>query len=230
MSGALTVLRRDGFRKVYDLTERVIENAHRNDVPSTEETVDWCCNAALDRLGFATSGELAKFWRHVTMAEAKAWCDQQLRGGNIIEMTIEQADAKSKKVFARPDILDDPAQNAEPSGRVRVLSPFDPALRDRARAQRLFGFDYTIEIFVPEAKRKYGYYVFPILEGTRLIGRVDMKADRDRDTLCVRALWPEPKVRWGKARTRAFEAEVDRLTRLANVSGTEWAADWLRPN
>ena len=68
-------------------------------------------------------------------------------------------------------------------GRIRVLSPFDPMLRDRNRAERLFGFHYRIEVFVPEPKRTYGYYVFPLLEGHRLIGRIDMKAQRDRGLL-----------------------------------------------
>ena len=101
-------------------------------------------------------------------------------------------------------------------------------MRDRKRAKRLFGFDYTIEIFVPEAKRQYGYYVFPLLQGDRIVGRVDMKAHRDRDTLNVRALWPEPKVRWGKGRVAAFEAELDRVSRLAGVKQISFEDGWLR--
>ena len=228
MTGALTVVRRDGFRKVYDLTERVIENSRRNDVPSEGETIDWCCNAALDRLGFASSGELAKFWRHCTTAETKNWCSSALARGDIIELTLDHADGSTRSGFARPDILEDAALETPAFGRLRVLSPFDPALRDRTRAKKLFGFDYTIEIFVPEAKRQYGYYVFPILEGEKLVGRVDMKAFRDKDVLHVRALWPEPKVRWGKARVRAFESEVQRLVRLAGVSKATWEPSWLR--
>ena len=227
-SGALTVVGRDGFRKRYDLTERVIDTAMSNDVPGEAETIDWCCNAALDRLGFATSGELAAFWRHCTTAETKAWCEQALARGDVIAAEVEQTDGKARKVFLRPDTLEDAALNTPACSRLRVLSPFDPALRDRKRAKALFGFDYTIEIFVPEAKRQYGYYVFPILEGERLVGRVDMKAFRDRDVLHVKALWPEPGVRWGKARCRAFEGEVDRLTRLAGVSAVTWEDDWLR--
>ena len=116
----------------------------------------------------------------------------------------------------------------EPTGRLRVLSPFDPMLRDRNRAQRLFGFHYRIEIFVPAARRVYGYYVFPLLEGARLVGRVDMKADRKSDILQVAALWPETGIRWGKARQARLEAELTRVARLAGVSDIQFKAGWLR--
>ncbi len=227
-SGALTVVGREGFQKRYDLTERVLEEAHRGDAPDHEETIDWCCNAGLDRLGFATSGELSAFWRHVTTQESREWCLRALARGEIEEIEVEQVGGKLRKCFARPGVTGDAALDLAPTARLRVLSPFDPALRDRNRARRLLGFDYTIEIFVPEPKRQYGYYVFPVLEGDRIVGRVDMKAHRDRDVLHVRALWPEPGVRWGKARARAFEAEAWRLTRLARVSEVTWADDWLR--
>ena len=104
---------------------------------------------------------------------------------------MEGADGSRRQSFARPDVLASAAEAPEPPARLRVLSPFDPALRDRDRAERLFGFFYRIEVFVPEAKRRYGYYVFPLLEGARIVGRIDMKARRDAAVLQVRALWPE---------------------------------------
>ncbi|WP_299408433.1 crosslink repair DNA glycosylase YcaQ family protein [uncultured Roseobacter sp.] len=230
-SGALCVVGRDGFRKRYDLTERVIDDAlcqPRQEPEHTAATIDWCCSGALDRLGFATPTELAAFWDHITIAEAKDWCAGELAAGRLQPVEIECVGGALRPCFARPDIASDPALTLEPTPRLRVLSPFDPALRDRKRAERLFGFDYRIEIFVPEAKRRYGYYVFPILEGDRLVGRVDMKAFRDRDTLHVRALWPEAKVRWGKGRVAAFEAELARIVRLADVSKLSFEDGWLR--
>ncbi|MCV3271372.1 winged helix-turn-helix domain-containing protein [Roseobacter sinensis] len=228
-SGVLCVVGRDGFRKRYDLTERVIDETlcHPLDPEEHAEIVDWCCAGALERLGFATPTEIAAFWDHVTLEEAKAWCAGAVAKGDLQPIAVLSAAGKPQSCYARPGILADPALTTEPTSRLRVLSPFDPALRDRKRAERLFGFDYRIEIFVPEAKRKYGYYVFPILEGDRLVGRVDMKAFRDRDVLEVRALWPEPKVRWGKGRHAAFEAELARLTRLAGVGSVAFCDDWL---
>jgi uncharacterized protein YcaQ len=226
MSGALTVVRRENFRKIYDLTERVIEESYRHNIPSEAETINWCCHAALDRLGFASPGEIAKFWAHVTMAEAKAWTKLGLKTGALQEILITGADGRQFKRLARPELFENlPGQ--EPPARMRVLSPFDPMLRDRARAKALFGFDYTIEIFVPEPKRKYGYYVFPLLQKDRLVGRVDMKAQRDKDCLHIRALWVEPGIRWSPAKTRAFEAEATRVAKLAGVTQITWEPDWI---
>jgi uncharacterized protein YcaQ len=106
----------------------------------------------------------------------------------------------------------------KPTSRLRILSPFDPALRDRKRAERLFGFHYRIEIFVPEAKREYGYYVFPMLEGDKLVGRIDMKALRAQDILNVTGLWWEQGVRATPARLDKLRGELDRMARFAGVS------------
>ncbi|WP_299600055.1 crosslink repair DNA glycosylase YcaQ family protein [uncultured Tateyamaria sp.] len=227
-SGALQVVKREGFQKYYDLTERVLDTRTIGNAPDTEETVDWCCREALDRLGFATHGELAAFWDHISPAEAKDWCISALASGRIIEVHVTGVDGSTRPAYAWPTLPDDPSLEQVPTSRLRVLSPFDPALRDRKRAERLFGFAYRIEIFVPEPKRTYGYYVFPLMEGDRIVGRVDMKAHRADDVLRVRALWPERKVRWGKGRQAAFEAELDRVIKLAGVSQIAFDDGWLR--
>lgn len=230
-SGALCVVGRDGFKKRYDLTERVIEEALCEAPHPPEDiaqTIDWCCSGAMDRLGFATPTELAAFWAHVSITEAKAWCTEALAQRRLRPVAITGHNGALREALCWQDTLSSAALEGEACSRLRVLSPFDPALRDRQRAERLFGFDYRIEVFVPEAQRKYGYYVFPILEGDRIVGRVDMKAFRDQDVLRVRALWPEVGVRWGKGRIAAFESDLSRLTRLASVSRYEFEDCWLR--
>ncbi|WP_127901371.1 winged helix-turn-helix domain-containing protein [Solirhodobacter olei] len=225
-TGALAVARREGFRKVYDLTERVIPEPHLTHRPEAEHTIDWACNAAIDRLGFATSGEIAAFFATVSPEEAKRWCARELACGALIEVDVEGADGARRRSFARPSLPGEDA--AEPTGRLRILSPFDPALRDRNRAERLFGFHYRIEVFVPEPKRKYGYYVFPVIEGDRITGRIDAKADRQAGALAVRAFWPERGVKMGAGRIRRLEVELDRLARFSGCDRVDLAPDWLR--
>ena len=221
----MAVCHRSGFRKFYDLTENVIPPEQLNARMDTPKIIDWACKAALDRLGFATSGEIAAFWDLISPSEAKMWCANALATGNIVEIEID-AVGKPIRCFARPDILD--ARPVKAPGQVRILSPFDPMLRDRKRAQRLFNFDYRIEVFVPEAKRKYGYYVFPVMEGDRIIGRLDAKCDRKGDSLQVRAFWPEKGVRLGADRLKRLTSAIERTARLGKVSAIKMDPDWIR--
>lgn len=227
-SGALTVTRRDSFRKVYDLTENVIPAELRDITPDEADTTAWLCREALHRLGFATPGEMAAFWDTLRPAEAKTWCDTALARGEIVPVEIIGHDGTPRKSVAFPDVLEQAEAAPEAPARIRILSPFDPALRDRKRAERLFGFYYRIEIFVPAAKRQYGYYVFPVLEGDRLIGRIDMSTDKANDRLHVTAFWPENGVRWGAGRANRLEAELTRMARFVDMSQVSWAQDWLR--
>jgi len=227
-TGQLQITRRDGFQKVYDLTERVIPQEHRLPCPPVDAVVDWACSSALDRLGFATPGEICAYWNAVTPQEARDWCKAELAAGRVMEIAVESGDGSRRHSLARPDVAARAADAPAPPGRLRVLSPFDPALRDRARAERLFGFHYRIEVFVPEAQRRYGYYVFPLLEGAGLVGRIDMKARRDAGVLQVRALWPETGVRFGAGRLARLEVELDRMARFAGCDRVGFDDGWLR--
>ena len=227
-TGKLAIARRDGFQKVYDLAERVIPAAHHGPAPHSDAMIDWACGAALDRLGFADPTQLRAYWWLITPAEAKDWAATALQQGRVTEVDVMGAAGQMRRALARPDVIQAASRARDPVGRLRILSPFDPALRDRDRAEFLFGFAYRIEVFVPEAKRKYGYYVFPVLEGDRLIGRIDVKAFRDAGTLRVKAFWPEPGVRMGAGRQARLEAELDRLARFADCDRVEFMSGWLR--
>ena len=224
-TGRLAITRRDGFAKIYDLTERVIPEAHRMPVPE-EEVSDWACRSALQHLGFGTPGEIKAYWNAISPEAAKQWCRDASARGEIIEAEVEGALGQRRKVFVFPETLDEVPP--EPTPRLRILSPFDPALRDRDRAEFLFGFFYRIEVFVPEPKRLYGYYVFPVLEGDRLVGRIDVKAFRDAGALRVKAFWPEAGVKLTKARQAKLEAELDRLAAFAGCDRVEFLDGWER--
>lgn len=200
------------FQKVYDLAERVIPGEHHESEVEHTQFVDWPA-------GRRSPGWVLHPWRNrrlfdlVTPQEARDWVKSHR--DELCEVSLLASDGgAARPSYAFADFSADVANLPEPSSRVRVLSPFDPLLRDRNRTERLFGFYYRIEVFVPEPKRQYGYYVFPLLEGDRLIGRIDMKADRKRSTLDVRRLWLEPGVRASAGRLEKLDAELSRLAKF----------------
>lgn len=227
-TGELAITRREGFQKVYDLTGRVVPQVHRETMVEHDAFVDCACRQALMRLGFATRGEIAAFWALLTPGEAEQWL--AANRSELETVRVETADGgKPRAAFSLPGTVEAARNAPEPPDRVRILSPFDPLMRDRARMERLFGFSYRIEIFVPQARRRYGYYVYPVLRGDVAIGRIDVKAEREKDMLAVRAFWLEPGVRASKVLVSKLEAELERLRRFAAVGRVEFADGWLRP-
>ncbi len=217
-TGELAVLERDGFEKIYDLAERSIPADLREARPSRSETIEWACSTAIERLGAATPKVLSDFWGHATIAEARKWIEREKKKGRLIDVTLEGAPGKRGfATVARPDIESHLDEMPVSTSRLRVLSPFDPVLRDRARVERIFGFDYRIEIYVPGHKRKFGYYVFPLLEGSRFAGRIDMKAERGKDRLVVKGVWLEPRLSLSKARRIKLDNELARQAKLGDV-------------
>ena len=217
-TGALAIARRDGFEKIYDLAERVIPAESFAARPSKAATVEWACRSALERLGFASLREIANFWALVPFEEVAAWAARNAR--RLVPVRVEGADGAHTAALALPGIEAERDTAPEPPAIMRAISPFDPAIRDRRRLKRLFGFDYTIEIFVPEAKRKFGYYVYPLLDGARLVGRVDAKADRAANALAVRKVWTEAGIVQDaafKARRGAALADLARIGAVARV-------------
>lgn len=214
-AGDLATCHRKNFVKFYDLGERVFP-AH--DPAPDAEAVDWLCKGALDRLGFGTTGEIGRFWDAMSSKEARQWCDS----ASLVPVEIETATGESYKALAPADIEARLEVQPSPTSRLRILNPFDPAIRDRARLERLFGFDYRNEMFVPKAQRRWGYYVYPLLEKDRFAGRIELKADRKSGLLSVIGFWPEPGVRWGDVRHAKLDAELTRFGRFAGLTATKW--------
>lgn len=221
-TGDICIGAREGFQKVYQPIEQGIPQECFEARVNHEDFVDWACRSALERLGFGTASDISRYWDLVTIAEAREWALAQ--GDNSITQVLVKGwkNKKDAELFARPDIglLVDDLQDTPK--RIRALSPFDPVIRDRKRLEWLFGFEYRIEIYVPEAKRRWGYYVFPLLEGDRLIGRIDMKANRKLDQLEVKKLWLEPGMKLSDARRTRLDAELVRQARLASVTDVVW--------
>jgi len=219
-AGELATAHREKFIKYYDLAERVVPAAHREVEHSDEHQMDWLCKAALDRLGFGTLGEIQRFWAALDAREVKSWADKA--ADHCVPVELETVNGDWVSMVASPDIEMLLAETSAPTSRLRILNPFDPAVRDRTRLARLFGFDYRIEIFVPAAKRRWGYYVYPLLERDKFIGRIELKADRNAGVLKVIQIWPEQGIKWTSRRADKLDAELGRLARLIGAESIEW--------
>ncbi len=223
-AGELATAHREKFVKFYDLGERVFSGGCDSGKPEAAQ-IDALHARAMQHLGIATPSELMKFWGATSPAEVKAWTGRV----DLRPVEVEAADGRIYTAHALPDIADRIAAAPEPGARVRLVNPFDPAVRERDRLERLFGFAYRNEMFVPKAQRVYGYYVYPLLEGLRFVGRVELKADRKAGEMRVAGYWPEPGLRPSRARAGRIDAELDRFRRFAGLERTTWDEACPRP-
>ncbi|MBL4853558.1 MAG: YcaQ family DNA glycosylase [Robiginitomaculum sp.] len=219
-TGQLCTSHRENFKKFYDLPERVIPDDVRCQDISSKDQLNWLCREALSRLVFATPAEIGRFWGASNAQEVGAWVKGQ--GAKLQSVEIECADGRWTKALALSDVEQRLRTARQPTSRLRILNPFDPLIRDRTRLLRLFGLDYKIEIFIPAAKRKWGYYVYPLLEGSRFVGRIEVRAARKQNQLQVLQFWPEPCTMWTANRAEKLDAELKRLSRLAGVEQVVW--------
>lgn len=212
LQGRVMISGRRNFNKIYDLTERVFPEHMKERSPGPRAHREWACRAAIEKLGVASPGEIAHFWKTIGPTDATAWCKEAVKKGTVLAVEVEdEADGKRRPAFAVADWEARVARAPAPPGQLRLLSPFDPVIRDRRRLERRFGFDYRFEAFVPAAKRRYGYYVLPILDGDRFVGRIDPKFHRDREMLEVRSVHWEQGIRPNQERRRALDAAVAAL-------------------
>jgi len=214
-AGKLTTSHREGFTKFYDLMEKVIPDEVRLIQKPHVEQIGWLCDAALSRLAFASAGDIQRFWEAVSQQEVKDWIEQS--SAQLVPVEIEGHDGSWQSAWAHANIEEKLNGLTEPGKRIRILNPFDPVIRDRKRLERLFGFFYRIEIFVPEAKRRWGYYVYPLLEGDRFIGRMEIFADRKSKRLTVGKIWMEENVKLSAGKLSRLKAELGRFSRLASL-------------
>lgn len=221
--GDLATAHRRNFVKYYDLSERIIPDGVRAELRNDDEQLDWLCRGALERLAFATEGNIQRFWDAADLTEVKDWA--AARKKSLVPVEIETADGGSFEAFAPQDIETRLKDACPPTSRLRILNPFDPVIRDRDRLCRLFGFDYRLEIFTPAAKRQFGYYVYPLLEGDRFVGRIEVRGDRKKKTLTVDNLWLEPRTRFGADRRKKLDGELERLGRFIGAERIIWSSD-----
>jgi uncharacterized protein len=199
--GALAVAeRRAGFVRAYDLSDRVVPAAHHVREVGREEAERELLRRAARAHGIAAAADLADYYR-MPIRESRPRLRELVEAGELVETRVEG--------WKEPAYLHRDARQA-PVAASALLSPFDPVVWYRPRALRVFGFDYRVEIFVPRAQRRYGFYVLPFLLGDRLSARVDLKADRQRRRLQVLGAWLEPRTHPGPV-AQALAAELRQI-------------------
>jgi len=208
-SGTLTTAKRRGsFERVYDLTERILREASA--VPAVEESraQQELLRIAAHAYGIATESDLRDYFR-LDVADAKRGVAALVAEGALVPVGVDG--------WKQPAFLDAAYRLPRRIATSAFLSPFDPLVWNRARARRLFDFDYRLEIYTPSHRRVHGYYVLPYLIDEKLVARVDAKADRANGVLRIHALHYEASV----DRAAVFERVRGDATRLAAWLGLE---------
>lgn len=207
-AGRVCAARRINFERLYDLPERVLpREVLETPTPSQEEAQRQLVLIAAKRLGVATEADLGDYFR-LPRAESKARVAELAEDGGLVSVRVEGWRVPGYLSTERPAGL------RRAAAARALLTPFDSLVWARERTERLFGFRYRIEIYVPAPKRVHGYYVLPFLLGDRLVARVDLKSDRQAGVLRVRGAFAEPH-----AETTRVAAELADELRLLS--------DWL---
>lgn len=225
-TGLLAIAKRRGFERIYDIAERVIPKPVREArVPPRETAMKQLILLSAKAQGVGTAEDLRTYfyidgWSDRGGAVPWRWTRQRGRSKPIAPRLFAELVEEGRLVATQVEGWKEPAYML-PGTKVprRVdasafVTPFDSLVWDRARLKRLFGMEYTIEIYTPMAQRKYGYYVFPFVLGDKIVARCDLKADRERRVLMVRSAHLEP----GHDAQRAVPAMGRELERMR---------DWL---
>lgn len=207
LAGLVTTHSRRGFERLYDLPERVIPAAVALPDPGEAEGQRRLLSAAARALGVATAGDLRTYWR-IGPADAAARIAELVEAGALQTARVEG--------WAQPAYLPADVSRAPRPKAAALVSPFDPLLWERDRAERLLGIRYRIEIYTPAHKREHGYYVLPFLMGERVAARLDLKADRAGRRLVVAAAHLEAGAPPGPT-AEAVRAELAELARWLSL-------------
>lgn len=228
--GIAAVAGRDGIFRVWDLAERWLPEWTPREVIRERAATRRSVEIALRALGVATPQQIKAHFTRGRYWHLDEVLAELVRKGRVVPVRIsDDGHAWRGDWYAPAEI--EAISRAPWEPRTTLLSPFDNLICDRARTKRIFGFDYTMEIYVPKSKRRYGYYVLPILHGDALAGRIDPAMDRKTGTLRIEGAWIEP----GRDGTELAQAAGDAIKELArfldasSISvGRKVPASWRR--
>lgn len=210
--GDLSIAGRQGFQRLYDLTERVIPRAVLDaPEPSDGEAMRALVLRAVRGRGALTESGIAEHYRLPGRTTAvRPHVEALVADGELQRLAVDDG--------GPPVLVPAGVPLGETASRGAILlSPFDNLLWDRPFAERLFGFKHVMEIYKPASQRVYGYYVLPLLRGDRIVGRADLKSDRKSRELQLLAFHREPGVRDTQALREALMRALERLARAAGL-------------
>jgi uncharacterized protein YcaQ len=219
--GRIMVAGRRGLQRVWDLAERVLPPWAPTRRPPEREVVRLAAQRSLRALGVATARDIHRHFtagRYPGLAEVLAGLE---RSGRVERVRVADGAEWPGPWYVHADDLPllERLGAGEWQPRTTLLSPFDNLVIDRERTERLFGFHYRMELYVPRAGRRYGYYVLPVLHGDRLVGRVDPAFDRAAGRLVVHAVHAEPDA--PAAAAPAVAAALHDLAAFLGATGVE---------
>jgi uncharacterized protein YcaQ len=208
--GELMIARRENFQRVYDLTERVLARAGVVAAPAAHDAESVrreLLLGAVRALGITQARWIADYFRTGRMYK-DADVEKYVESGELLRVAVRGWELPAYVHPDNADLLGRARRGALRAAHTTLLSPFDPVVWHRERASTLFGFDYRIECYTPAPKRRYGYFVLPILHDGRLVGRLDAKAHRADGMFEVKALYLEPGERADAALADALAAAI----------------------
>ena len=220
-AGKVAVADRRGGRRVWDLAERV----HPMTEPVAKAVFEesWL-HTGLRGNGVAPEAHLVGYWTaaNLTAADRRRVIKRALARGEIVEVAVED---RSGTWYATPETLDELEAAPEPCG-ATLICPFDSLLWQRKRAEELLGFRYRVEIYVPPAKREFGYYVLPILHDGAFVGRLDPKLHRERAELEIKGVWLEAGFRRSARFDRELGESLQDLAKFVGAQRVKLPRDW----
>lgn len=156
----------------------------------------------------------------LSIKEVNSWLVKNKE--NLLEIEWENNEGKYIKSFACLDIKDRLENLKNEKNEIKIINPFDPAIRDRKRLKKIFDFDYKIEIFVPKEKRVWGYYVYPILQGNKFIARIELQANRKIKELKVINFWKEDGIIWTENQQAKLDIELSNFALFIGIETVIW--------
>lgn len=190
-NGILMVNHRDKFQIYYDLAERVLPASAAPPVKTEADFQRWAALRSVGCLGVATAKQACDYYRQ-KKATVKALLKEMEADGSVVPVHVDGWDEIAYMLPEDYSLIDEIESGQQRPRLTTFLSPFDNLTWNRQRLAELFGFEYSIEMYLPKAKRAFGYYVLPILHNGRFVGRLDPKADRKNKTFLVRKIALEP--------------------------------------